>query len=277
MKTLRIIGLSIASAFMLMSCEKEDLQQNTDPNSPQANSFKVRMTDNPGDYAALDVELTSVQAYNSRIGWVVLDSSVQSMNVLDYMNGAETELAYVTEADSGNYTQLKFVFDPEATLKLHDNYELGELALVGSQEVTLNMQGSNEVFVEIDETVNENKGASVLVDFNVAQSVVYNNDGTFKYKPVINQVKNQYSGVRGQITTMTDASVMLTNGSDTLSTFLSQNGEFMFKGTEEGIYSLVVDPATKELQNGAEKFTVDNIVVYEGQVTFLGEISAQGQ
>ena len=235
------------------------------------------MTDNPGDYAALDVELTSVQAYNSRIGWVVLDSSVQSMNVLDYMNGAETELAYVTEADSGNYTQLKFVFDPEATLKLHDNYELGELALVGSQEVTLNMQGSNEVFVEIDETVNENKGASVLVDFNVAQSVVYNNDGTFKYKPVINQVKNQYSGVRGQITTMTDASVMLTNGSDTLSTFLSQNGEFMFKGTEEGIYSLVVDPATKELQNGAEKFTVDNIVVYEGQVTFLGEISAQGQ
>ena len=52
----------------------------------------------PGDFEGLIVELNSIEAYVENEGWVMLNNDVQSINVLNLTNGAETQLALKTEA-----------------------------------------------------------------------------------------------------------------------------------------------------------------------------------
>lgn len=274
MKLLRNLSLIAAtSAFMLVGCSEDDVKQNyNDPNDPAAQTFAVHMTDKPGDYAELNVKVTSVSVFHAESGWKTLDSTTQSMNVMDYVNGETAELAFQSNMEEGRYTKLKITFDPVSTLVLQNGYENGPLSSVASATNTLAIAGSNEIVIEIDETVDQDRGASVTVDYNVAQSVTYNGDGTFTYRPVINDVKDESTGIEGDVQGTNDAVVLLTNGTDTLSTMLSEEARFSFKGLEEGIYSLVIDPATKDMDSVTDT-TFSTVVVYQGQMTQMGTIN----
>ena len=62
MKTKNILAFMILLASMLfVSCKKETINP-AQPASSGASSLRVKMTDSPGEYAALDLTIVSVQA-----------------------------------------------------------------------------------------------------------------------------------------------------------------------------------------------------------------------
>ena len=64
---------------------------------------------------------------------------------------------------------------------------------------------------------------------------------------------------------------MVTNGRDTLSTFLDANGNFLLRGMDEGMYDLIVIPETDEdLTN--DEIILDGMVISEGEFYNTGTI-----
>lgn len=243
------VGTVLASGFT--SCKKDD------DNDAKANSFKVRMTDGPGDYAQLNVQVTSVDVYSSSQGWVNLSSQTQSINVLSLTNGAEMQLANSTNVSAGTYTKLRITFGSQASLML----------VGGGSSVSLNWTGNTQqVEVTIDEQVSSSAGASLLVDFNVAESIS-EVGGIFNLSPVITAINDENTGVKGQVQGASSVMVKL-EGNRTYTTYVNSQGNFLIRGMEPGTYT-----AYFTASGSITAHEVDNVIVTQDQVTGMGTIN----
>ena len=108
MKKLRFIPTAIAATLLMMTACKKEEYQTEESADPQ--EFQVNMTDNPGDYEALTVEIESIEAYNDQSGWVTLNSQSQVVSVLDLTNGKEATIASMQNAEIGAYSKIKLNF-----------------------------------------------------------------------------------------------------------------------------------------------------------------------
>src|SRR5688572_2686282 len=98
--------IGLFALMMITSCSEE----------VKENYFKVKMTDSPGNYAALNLQIIGVDAYLQNSGWVNLSSETQLVNVLSLTNGLETELAYNAKMDAGVYTKIRIRFADQASV-----------------------------------------------------------------------------------------------------------------------------------------------------------------
>lgn len=277
MKTRNSALAAVMAIAMLVftACEKNDMngvQQST----PE--TFTVKMTDSPADYQGLEIEITSVQAYNQNTGWVVLNSDSRIVSVLDLTNGKEMTLVDKEEVQSGNYSKLKIVYGDQNQLQMDASLLLGinimgMTVVNGIAYIHLNWDTPKETVINIDQEVSDENGAEVLLDFNAAQSVEKENDH-YTIEPVIYEVKDRNTGVHGQVTGVTSALVVLTDGTDSWSTYIDANGYFMFRGMEEGDYDMVVKPCECELEQGMDsQKEVDDIAVAEGKITSVQTVN----
>src|SRR5688572_11759511 len=152
-----VIGL--VAAFGLSSCNDE---------KPQAEprQMKVRMTDSPGNYAALNMTITGVEAYHESQGWIALSSHTHTVNVASLTNGSEVELANKYNMSAGHYTRIKIKFGGTSTLVVN--------ASGTGIGITFNLIWTvpQDVEIVIDKQIDDNNGANILLDFDVAQSIV---------------------------------------------------------------------------------------------------------
>jgi hypothetical protein len=266
MKTVALIAVFALSVTGLSSCKKEDAKPGTSMNtaSPEKGSFKVRLTDSPGNYSGLFVELTRVDAYIQNQGWVNLSSESRVISVLDLTNGAETTLSYNAHAQAGVYTKLKLTFGNENTLVLN--------GVAGSSTIALNFgsQSSHEVVVDIHEEVNAQSSGEVLLDFNVAQSILAMGT-SYLMNPNITEIENESTGISGDVQGSAQASVTLHNGQHSYHTFVSASGEFLIRGVEDGTYQLSIEGM---VQGNAmlQHHEIDNVTIVEGQIKQMGAI-----
>lgn len=87
MKTIKLPLLAlITSALMFTACKKEEFPTSSLSNEKKG-SFTVKMTDAPGDYEALQIEIVKIEAYLENTGWITLQNSSQFINVLSLTNG----------------------------------------------------------------------------------------------------------------------------------------------------------------------------------------------
>ena len=166
----KVLPISMALGLIFTACEKDD-NSNSVSSSTQASSFKVKMTDAPGDYAALNVEITGVEVYRESEGWITLSNEAQYINVLDLTNGTETTLAFQGNVEAGTYTKLKVSFGEQNTLQVNSDVSLAGLTLQAMSTTTLDWNGPKEVEIVIDEQVDAFNQGEVLLDFQVAQSI----------------------------------------------------------------------------------------------------------
>ncbi|MBD3637519.1 MAG: DUF4382 domain-containing protein [Crocinitomicaceae bacterium] len=258
--TLIILGLG------LTNCEKDN--PNLEPGE-----FSVRMTDAPADYTELNVEIASIEAYNQNSGWVMLNSNTQAINVLDYKNGAEVELAHVSKATAGTYTQLKITFGSDNSLTYEKKTEIG--GIVAYAEVTTQLQwdGPKEIFISIEEEISSEQSAELLLDFNAAASIKRSADN-YVLDPVITVLEDAKTGLEGRVTGATNAMVMITDNESSLTTYINMEGEFLFRGLKEGAYDVIVYPGSDEINNGAQsEIIIQNVLVREGEIRNMGTIN----
>jgi hypothetical protein len=229
------------------------------------NTFKVRMTDAPGNYAALNMQIVGIDAYLEDQGWVNLSSENQLVNVLTLTNGMETELVSNTKVSTGVYTKLRIRFADEATVVVNSSILGGGLGSNTTQ--TLTWDGPSEAEIVIHEEVSANAGADILLDFHVAQSV-YENAGEYFINPAVTVIEDASTGAQGSVQGTLMAAVTLFNGQHTYSTYINATGQFLIRGIEPGVYEMVIQPT----EQGLQEQHISNVVIIRGEIKQLGSI-----
>lgn len=281
MKTLKkLSALTLGAALLLSSCNKDEgFEITNNPNQPKQ-SMKVRMTDNPGNYESLDVEIRSVSAYNSSTDeWIELNGNTQTVSVLELTNGNEEEIAFRSNVKAGTYTKLKIDFTQNNELELNSYAAAGTSNTFISIGVNAGLSSTvNEsVVILIDEEVSTSSSANILIDFNVMESVVESN-GTYILNPQITVVEDESTGVQGSIENDTRAALEFHhNGSimTSYSAYTNEDGEFLVRGMADGTYDLVIMPDQDEDENLNSAYSYSGVVVVDGEITSMGEISLQ--
>jgi hypothetical protein len=248
-----VIGLFTIIGFGLTSCD--------DNSTSNPKQFKVRMTDSPGNYSALNMTITGVDAYREGYGWVSLSSYNHNVNIASLTNGNEVEIANASKVDDGHYTRLKIKFSGTASLVVNSSGSGSGLTF------SLIWTSPQDVEVIIDQQINGSTGANILLDFDISQSIV-ESGSQYTIHPFITVVQHENTGVKGKVQGATTAVVVLTGSGHTYSSYINSSGDFTVRGMTAGTYTCVIykNSDTNEQQ------TVNNVVVTDGQFHDMGTI-----
>lgn len=257
---LGILTIVTFSAPMISCSDKDDTQSTS--------KVTVRMTDAPGDYDEVNVEVVDVMikssSDNGEGGWVSLGNINPGIyNLLDLTGGINVMLAS-NEIPSGHLGQIRLILGEHNTV-VKDGV-VYPLQTPSAQQSGLKLQ--------VNQTLEPGATYNFLLDFDVAHSVVVEAGGSGNYNlhPVIRVTTEATSGViKGtvlplQVQVMASVQVAGT----TVSAFTNENGVFQLNGIPSGTYTVNFTP---DAASGLGILTVENVVVSNGEVTNMGTLT----
>jgi Domain of unknown function (DUF4382) len=259
MKKKFFLPLLLSGLIGFSSCDSND------DNGTGTARMEVRMTDAPGDYDEVNVEIESVQIHregdDTEEGWVTLDKINPGVyNLLDFANGKDTLLASA-ELPVGHISQIRLVLGDENSVKLK-NGDVIDLKTPSGQTSGLKLQ--------IDAHLEDDVTYMVLLDFDAARSVVPKGNGGYNLKPVIRTITQAIAGgIKGTVTPAEykPGIYVISAENDTIGGFASDNGDFLIKGVPAGTYR--VEFIT---EYGQHNKTVENVSVSQNQIKDLGVV-----
>jgi hypothetical protein len=249
-----ILGV-LTLSILLMACESNDEQSAT---------LNVRLTDAPGDFQQVNIDIQGVEVHNESgeqtSGWKTLDVEKGVYNLLRLTNGLDTLLG-TNELPAGKVSQIRLILGSNNTVMI-DN-ELLALSTPSAQQSGLKLNVNADLKAGVTYTI--------LLDFDAALSVVRLPTGAYSLKPVIRMISNATSGaISGTVTPLLSApAIFVIAGDDTVaSAFTDDAGRFLLKGVAPGTYSVSFNP-----KPGYTPLQIGNVNVTVGNVTNLGEVT----
>lgn len=245
------IMLIIMLGFTISSCKKDA----TTSNYP----YNVRMTDAPGPYDAVYIDLQGVEITGNNGKAVLLNVNSGIYNLLNFTNGADTLISYGNLEDA-TVQQIRLILGSNNTVVIDGvNYPL---STPSAEQSGLKLQ--------VHQTLQQGVQYSVLLDFNANKSIVDLGNGNYKLKPVIRTIETAINGaIKGKIMPAgIIASVTATNSSISYSSNVNAAGDFLIMGLPAGTYTFTVTPALPLIP-----VIQNNVVVTTGSVTNVGIIS----
>ncbi|MFB9863020.1 DUF4382 domain-containing protein [Rufibacter immobilis] len=230
--------------------------------------MEVRLTDSPGDYDEVNIDIRSVQihreATDDGTGWTTLEHITPGVyNLLDFANGRDTLLASAT-LPAGRISQIRLVLGENNTLKLKGEPNRRPLTTPSGQTSGLKLQINADLKSDVTYVV--------LLDFDAAKSIVpRGNSGQYNLKPVIRTLTQAIAGgIRGNVTPAAakPGILVISAANDTIGGFTDDAGRFLIKGVPAGIYK--VQFSVTEPYQGKE---LTNIVVTNDQITELPTVN----
>lgn len=247
-----VIGVIMISAW-LSSCS--DIEKNA--------RLEVRLTDAPGDYQEVNIDVQDVQVHVSEgeqaNGWQSLEINKGVYNLLELTNGLDTLLGTI-EIPAGKISQIRLILGENNSVKIND---------IETDLFTPSGQQSG-LKINVNAVLTDGITYSILLDFDVARSIVRRGNGTYGLKPVIRAIADPTSGAISGSVDIAEASpaVYAIQEADTLgTTFANEQGNFLIRGIPAGTYRLSFAPAS-----GFSIDDVNGVVVAIGQVTAVGEL-----
>jgi len=256
MKRLAMIGLAaavIAIAF-LPGCSA--------PPAPEFGTVAIHMTDAPGGYDAVNLEILEVAAHRDGQGWEVLSDTPGMYDLNQLRNGVFTQLALAT-VPSGHYTQLRLKVGPASNVVVDG---VPQPLVVPSGERT-----GYKLTGEFD--VPPGGGMDVGLDFDAYRSIVVGGDGSYTLKPTTRVMPLEAAGaIRGRIfPTNTVAMVdVMQSGATVGSAQTADDGTFEVSILPAGVYDVMVRPVAYYLES-----SVPGVVVQSGATTDIGTVQLQ--
>jgi hypothetical protein len=211
--------------LLIFSCTKES----------DKSHFQVRMTDAPGNYEAVMIDLIGVEVTGSGGGTVTLNTNVGIYNLLDLTNGVNMLIA-TGDLDAGTVSQIRLILGPNNTVTVD--------SMVYPLSTPSAMQSGLKLQVHL--TFEPGVSYSILVDFDANQSIVKKGNGEYQLKPVIRTIDAAITGsIRGSITPVgLFGTITATSNGVTYSSVTNTTGEFLVAGTFPGTYDVTVTPNT---------------------------------
>lgn len=260
-----LLGLSVLTTAALLtftSCNKE----NSSTGGGEKARLQVALTDDPGDYDAVYIDLQDVRinySTDTSEGWVSLPNVRKGMyNLLELVNNKDTLL---TDADiqPGKIEQIRLILGS-------NNY-----VLVDNEKHMLTTPSAQQsgLKINIHQELNEGITYKLLLDFDVAKSVHQTGNGKYMLKPVIRAVMQAVGGtIRGFV--LPDSvrtSVIAIQGADTVASTYTSAGGYMIKGIDAGTYDLHFLPSDSSFANKV----MTGIVVTNNVVTSVDTLRLQ--
>lgn len=258
MKAKFVIPFLLSGLVWFSSCDSD-----TDGNGTA--KMEVRMTDAPGDYDEVNVDIRSVQIHkevtDSEAGWQTLDQIHPGVyNLLDFANGRDTLLASAS-LPAGTISQIRLVLGDNNSLKLKD----------GSVVALKTPSGQTSgVKLQINAELKEDVTYVVLLDFDAAKSVVARGNGQYNLKPVVRTITQAIAGgIKGKVTPAEykPGIYVISAANDTIGGFANENGDFLIKGVKAGTYTVKF-----YTQDSAHDKTIENVSVSQDQIKDLGVV-----
>lgn len=226
-------------------------------------TLMVKLTDAPGDYDAVNIDIQDVQVNadeNSNSGWQSLNIKKGVYNLLKLTNGLDTLLGQI-QLPAGRVSQLRLVLGTNNTIK------------VSGTELPLNTPSAQQSGLKILINTDLKAGVTyeILLDFDAAKSIVSTGSGAFNLKPVIRSVVEASSGaIKGTVDPAASTpAIYAITGSDTVATTFADtvSGKFLLKGVPAGTYTVSFEPKT-----GYVAKTQSNVAVTLGAITDMGTV-----
>jgi hypothetical protein len=285
MKTSKIfLGLAsavIAMVLVFSACTKSGVNGNS--------SVAVFLTDGPGDFEAVNIDIQKVEVKvdkdekhkrdDNRNGldddkddhlkrkddfgeWIDLNFTPKVIDVLSLRNGIETQLG-TANIDAGTVRKIRI------TLGTKNSVVKGGV----TYDLLMDSQTSNFLYIKLFDDHRERgnrNDVKVWVDFDIASSIVEAN-GRFFLKPVLRPFCNANFGeIEGKVLPLdAKAVVRVSNGAGFNAVALpSRDGAFKVRGLKDGTYSVTIEGIALYKPQ-----TITNVVVKKGQDTKIGTIT----
>lgn len=237
----------------------------TAPATGGSGQIQMYMVDAPAAYDGVFIDVKAVEVHksgsDSTSGWVTLNSTEKTYNLLDLQNGAQAVLGD-TALDAGHYTQIRLILGS-------NNY-----ITVGAVKYNLTVPSGSQTGVKLTHEfdIQANTTYSLTLDFNAAQSVVATGNGKFLLKPTIRIVPTQTSGTISGIVLPAKAKAEIwtvTSSSDTISAYADTTGYFKLMALPEASYNLNITASDTTYSDT----TITNVKVTSGANNDIGTIT----
>lgn len=163
-----LVFLIVISAIGFFSCKKSVFNTN----------LTVKLTDAPGPYDSVKVEIVKVQAHYSEKeskGWEDLNTNAGIYDLLLLTNNITTVLVDGGKIPAGKITQLRMILgSTNYVVKSGVKYDL-----------EINSEDKTGIKTQLNTRFNSNKTYEVTLDFDANQSIVETGSNKFQLKPVI--------------------------------------------------------------------------------------------
>lgn len=159
-----LISLILVLMLSPVSCKKEG-----------ATKMTVRMTDAPGLYSEVNVEITGLQAHYDSKGWVNLDVNEGIYNLIELQNDVAVVLVDHAAIPTGKVTQMRLMIGDNNTV----------VDATGSHPLTVHSGSESGLKINVGRTIIPFRDIDILLDFDANASVVAEGNGSYALKPVI--------------------------------------------------------------------------------------------
>lgn len=221
----------------------------------------VHLTDAPGDFDAVYIDIQSVAVGTEANGWVELPlGRVGVYNLLNFRNGLDTLLCNV-DIPVGRVNQIRMVLGTNNSIVVDG--KTYPLSTPSAQQSGLKFN------VNYDFIANESY--SIWIDFDAGRSIVEKGNGDYSLKPVIRTYTNETNGkIKGNILPISAVAVVYaSNGVETYSAIPNADGRYAFCGLPEGTYTVTFET---KVGSGFSTLEVKNVAVKFGLITDLGNL-----
>ena len=257
-RIVKTLALSLLVTLFIIGCTRED--KNTSGNKAR---LQVALTDDPGDYEAVFIDVEDIRinySDNPNDGWLSLaDVNKGEYDLLKLVNDDDTVLADA-EVGPGTISQIRLVLGD-------DNY-----VQIDGQRIKLETPSAQQsgLKLNIHQAVEPGLMYKLLMDFDVAKSIVKTGNGKYMLKPVIRTVLEAAGGtIKGNVKPFDFPSAVLVfrGPNDTVASTYSatDNGGYMVRGLGAGTYSLHFLPGNPLFQDTV----ITGVNVTTGAITIV--------
>jgi hypothetical protein len=254
MKKIILLMSIAAAAFMFQSC-------GDDSNSSGSGdyTYKVRMTDDPGPYDEVNIDLQGIEVTGDNGQTVMLNTTAGIYNLLDYANGTSVLIAN-SNLEDANVKQIRLILGSDNTV------------VVGGISYPLSTPSAEQSGLKllVNQTLNADIDNEILLDFDAHASIIQTGNGTYKLKPVVRTVVSAISGnIKGSISPIGLAMVSAVSSTDVLYTSsVNSAGQFQISGLPPGEYTVTITPELPLVP-----IIQTNVMVVAGDTTDIGNVS----
>ena len=240
----------------IVSCKKDEEA------NQEYGSYILRLTDSPGEYDHVYVDIADVSVNISTVGWVDIGPQVPGIyDLLAYDNGLDTLLSNAT-LPTGTITQIRLILGTNNSVVV--NGVSHNLSVPSAQQ--------SGIKLTINSTISANSTLIEWLDFDAGKSVKLLGNGTYQLNPVLHNFSAATNGRINGTLLPADALayVAAIKGNDTLIAIPEANGFFQFSGLS-GNYQLDFIPTIQTYSSQ----TLTNNVVIGNQISSIGTITLQ--
>lgn len=249
--------IAIVASIAIFGCNKEEVTP-TNQNNGGTAEVTMRLTDAPGEYDAVYVDIQQVEVTMEGSSAVLIDAARPGVyNLLDFRNGLDT-LLLKTTLPAGKISQIRLILGSNNSV------------VVNGQSYALNTPSAQQSGLKLNlkETLVAGNAYTFWIDFDAGNSIVATGSGKYNLKPVIRAYSAETDGqISGYVFPgVALVTVYISDGVNTYAAIPNPDGYFIVKGLPQGTYSVTYDAAVATYID----VTLTNINVTYGQVTDVG-------